>query len=164
MVISKVVGFFKDGIFSKTVSTIFKNAPTSSAYFQPSGEDSPPLNGDLLALVKGTREGQTLAVGVIDHKNKGLAKQGEKYLYCRNTSGEIVAFVHMKNDGSIELNNGGKITLQTNGSINLNGLTIDVNGNLSTLGDVTSKTVTLATHTHLSASPGSPTTPPTPGT
>lgn len=74
----------------------------------------------------------------------GFSNNGIK---IRNSSGEHV--VWLKRDGEILLkNNGGSVKLLANGTVNINGLTIDPSGNLSTNGTITSKGIVLSSHVH----------------
>jgi len=73
--------------------------------FQTAGDDSPPLPGDNVALIDSQRQGGRLAVGVIDHKNVGVAVGGEKRIYARDNEGAVVSELHLKGDGSLLLKN-----------------------------------------------------------
>ena len=87
-------------------------------FFQGSGEDSPPLPTDNVALVDEQRQGGKMAVGVIDPKNAGVAVPGEWRRYARDSSGNIVSDIHLKGDGSFVLKNvAGKynISIDNNG-------------------------------------------------
>lgn len=74
-------------------------------YFQSSGDDSPPLNGDNIALIGQQRQGGWQAVGVIDHRNSGLSAPGEKRIYSRDDAGAVKAELYIKKDGSCTLKN-----------------------------------------------------------
>lgn len=85
--------------------------------FAPSGEDAPPLKDDLVALMEVEGTGNMASVGVLT-KSQG-AKPGEKIIYSRNEKGEIVAKIHLKNDGSVDFNGQGNAELTVAGSLTL---------------------------------------------
>ena len=83
------------------VETRFKYNVSSNSY-GPSGDDSPALPDDRLALMKIDGAGNWVAVGVLV-LSQG-AEAGEKILYSRDSAGAIKATVKMLKDGVIELN------------------------------------------------------------
>lgn len=102
-------------------------------HMAPPGDDSHPLPGDYVALVEQPQSGRFAAVGYLDPRNEQTAAAGERRLYSRNADGQRVAQVWLKNDGTVLLENGnGHIRLQPDGSVNINGLVIDTNGNVTT--------------------------------
>lgn len=144
-------------------------------HFAPCGDDAPPLAGDFAAIKEATGTGTAQAVGYLDPKNRGKALGGEKRIYARDPDdGSVVAELWMHGDGSFDLlaiKSGADIrisTLQSEGVIDLNGVKIDKLGNIVAPGEVTAMNaaapVKLSTHLHTSATPGAPTSPPTPGT
>lgn len=137
----------------------------TAQHFAPAGDDSHPLRGDLVVLVEA--DGRQHAVGYVDEKNAGVAEPGEKRIYSRDAGGTVAAVVWLKADGSIVIDNGsGAFELAPNGDVTINGVTIDVAGNVSAPGEVTARSmaapVNLSTHIHpdMLGSTGSP----TPGT
>lgn len=108
--------------------------------FQDAGDDSPPLPGDNVALIDSQRQGGRLSVGVIDHKNPGVAIAGEKRIYARDSAGDIVSELHLKTDGSLVLKNtAGTYTLAINaaGEATLTCADLTIDSPLSTFtGDV----------------------------
>lgn len=79
-------------------------------------------------------------VGTRSQPNKitGYSNDG---IRLRNKSGD--AYAWLKSDETVELRNGaGFVTLQPDGTVNINGLTIDPAGNLVTPTTVTASTVT----------------------
>jgi hypothetical protein len=142
---------------------------TTADYAPGVGVDAPPLAGDYIALLPMPRAGGYVAVGGVDTVNAGEAAPGEFRAYGRDASGAVVAVVWLKGDGSIHLTNagGGSIILEASGVINLNGATVSLAGIIeapNVIAGVGPATVSLLTHVHTSAAPGSPTSPPTPGT
>lgn len=130
--------------------------------FSPAGEDANPLPTDIPLIVPTPQSGRGQVAGFIDPLNEPEAQPGEKKVYGRNLSGEIVNWVLLKNDGSLEVQNAnGHINMAPDGSINLNGVIITAAGQIiapstieaaggimgltiaSTTGDIT-----LHTHTH----------------
>ena len=118
--------------------------------FPPIGEDSQALPGDYFVTVRGPSTGEEIIVGYHDPKLTPRAGPGERRIYSRDSGGNIVAEIHLKDDGVIVLN----------------GVEIDPNGNLTAPGEVTAKaggaSVGLSTHLHNTAM--GPSDKPTPGT
>jgi hypothetical protein len=74
---------------------------TDALLINPSGDDSPPMNGDRAALL---RIGNfRFAIGSNDSVAPESA-QGEKKLYSRDSAGEVAAFVSMLESGVLNLN------------------------------------------------------------
>jgi hypothetical protein len=129
----------------------------TSDHFQTAGVDSSPLPNDfaILSGIQGT--GRLSATGYLDPKNLQASLAGEWRAYSRDpSSGDQVAQVWIKNDGSLLLeNDNGYITLGANGVVDINGCIIGVDGNITTGGgavvasDVTtSGGISLDGHTH----------------
>ncbi len=78
-----------------------KDDVQTSIEASPFGFDSNPVK-DLIAVYSTTSEkGKTVIVGYL---NKDLlAAVGESRMYSTNKSGELQTFIHLKNDGTIEL-------------------------------------------------------------
>jgi hypothetical protein len=137
--------------------------PRTPEHYQPAGDDAKPLRGDYAAISgddEGSSSGSIVAFhDPVDANRKAAA--GEKRIYARSSSGQLVGDVWLKGDGTMVMQNhlaplGGRFEMMANGDVVINGVTI------TAAGDVISKTVTLATHTHLTAM--APTAPPTPST
>lgn len=129
--------------------------------FVPCGDDAPPLSTDFAAIKEATARGTTQVVGYVDPKNKGKALGGEKRIYARDPDdGSVVAELWIHGDGSFDLTaikSGADVrisTLQSGGVIDLNGVKIDAQGNITAPGDVTAMSaspgtsVKLSTHLH----------------
>lgn len=116
--------------------------------FQPSGEDSPPLPGDTVAMVPGPSTGTVQTTGYDDDTERE-AEPGEKRTYSRSAPGVLAASIYLQKDGSILIRDhvGG-------GDVVLGG------------GEVTAKadTASVGLSSHLTPSPFGPLGPPTPGT
>ena len=69
--------------------------------FTPPGDDSHPLPGDYFLSVDVDQTGRVAACGYVDPKDTQEAQAGEKRFYSRDSSGEVVATVWLKNDGTI---------------------------------------------------------------
>jgi len=103
------------------------------------GDGSPPLPGDLAALLPLAAEGAQAIAGYIDPANAGAAAPGERRFYSRDASGAIVATIWLRNDGQISILNAvGLFVIDAAGSITLtNGagtFTIDPAGNVTVNG------------------------------
>lgn len=75
-------------------------ANVTARHVAPPGDDSPPLAGDKAFVVEGPQTGSEVAVGYLD----GAAKQaapGEKRVYARDSSGNVVAHVWIKGNGDV---------------------------------------------------------------
>lgn len=130
-------------------------------HFAPCGDDAPPLPSDFAAVKDATGTGTAQAVGYQDPKNKGKALGGEKRTYARDADGNVVAEIWAKGNGDIAIT-----SLKSGGKVNINGVEIDKQGNITTPGDMTVKKgaaqVTLSTHVHNTGV--GPSSPPNPGT
>jgi hypothetical protein len=121
-------------------------------HYADAGEDSVPLPDDYVQSVSTEGSGRASAVGYIDPKNEGKAAAGEKRIYARDAeTGETVAEIWLKADGSIEMSASGGITI--------NGVTIAGNGQISTPTGIDSPSVVaagkeLAGHTHTQPNDG----------
>jgi hypothetical protein len=131
--------------------------------YVPCGDDSPPLSTDFAAIKPATGRGNAQAVGYLDPQNKGKALGGEKRTYARNANGTVVAEIWAKGNGDVFIT-----SLASGGKINLNGVEIDQQGNITAPGDVTAMSgspgtsVKLSTHLHPTGT--GPSGSPTPGT
>lgn len=140
-------------------------------HYADPGDDSSPLPGDKVAGMPTQRSGSAIAVAYLDLKNLMKAQPGDKRIYSRDSAGNQVAEVWLKNNGDIIVDNGegifsvladgtisgvnqnGSFALVPGGNFVVNGVTIDTGGNITTLGDVTANEVTasgvvLTTHIH----------------
>lgn len=131
------------------------------------GVDAAPLAGDFVGLEDSSGSGAEHAVAFTDVRNEGKAKPGEIRLYARATSGAVVIELWLKGDGSLIVDNGkGKLELAPGGTVTINGVTIDPQGNVKAPGEVSamnaSAPVKLSTHIHPTGV--GPSSPPTPGT
>jgi len=121
-------------------------------YMPLAGDDSPPMVEDLVAVVPIGPAFQ-VALGVRDSVVPSAAV-GEKRIYSRDASGAIIASAHLKADGAIALegkdisltlnadgtleiaNVLGAAELKADGSWDINGVLIDVVGNLAVPGNL----------------------------
>lgn len=120
--ISRVLSFFN---FTRNNET-FRNVKGDVGggdignhyFFSDAGDDSRPLPDDYVAIVESNEEGVFDAVGCADPKNESVAAAGEKRIYSRNSEGEIVSEVYLKNSGEIESKNeNGSSKLGADGSL-----------------------------------------------
>jgi hypothetical protein len=87
------------------ISETYKGFNQKAVLYDSSGEDSPPVKGDKVFLVKADGIGKYIIAGVLS-KSQG-AKPGEKYLFSRDTDGILKAIIKLYEDGVIQINNGG---------------------------------------------------------
>lgn len=108
--------------------------------FSASGDDSPPLPEDRVAIMDIEGTGNSVSVGVLS-KSQG-AKPGEKLIYSRDEDGNVVAKIHLKNDGSVLFEGEKDAELTVKGDVN-----ITVNGNakfnIDKDAEITAKNITL---------------------
>lgn len=154
-------------------------ANETGEHFQAANQDAVPLPGDYLLTVSVQRTGGEAVVGFIDPNQEQTAEPGEYRAYARDADGAQVVQLHLKADGSAELSNdsgsvtlaasgqvkaqnvAGFIDLTAGGTVNINGVTIDPAGNVTSPAVVTApllaagSSVTIAgvpvpdeTHTH----------------
>jgi len=144
-------------------------AVVTAENFSPAGVDSQPVEGDFFATHDGPGTGDEIVSGYHDPKpSNRKAEAGETRTYARDSNGAVVCEVWCKADGTVAIN-----SIKTGSVLNLNGVEIDQDGNISTpgvigaQGEITTDanplgSVSLSTHDHNSAM--GPTSPPTPGT
>lgn len=125
--------------------------------YAPSGDDSPPLAEDRILLVHTDGTGHYAAAGVLTCSQG--AKPGERWMYSRSDNGQLQAVVKLLNDG--------KIQLESPNTIQVQGKTVELNGNskkLVTWAELNTALQQLVTalisHTHNCTAPGSPSGPP----
>lgn len=76
-------------------------ANVTARHVAPPGDDSPPLAGDKAFVVEGPQTGSEVAVGYLDGTSKQAAP-GEKRIYARDSSGNPVMVVWLRQDGGTE--------------------------------------------------------------
>lgn len=74
-------------------------------HYAPPGDDSQPLPGDYVHASATRQSGRYSAVGYLDPSNPPISDVGEKRIYSRDASGQVVAEIWLKNDGTILINN-----------------------------------------------------------
>lgn len=117
-------------------------------HYACAGDDSVPLSGDWVSTTSTQRTGVDAVSGYKDSKNNSKAQAGEKRIYARDGSGNTIVEFWLKNngdavlsnestsfevniDGSVKCDNGaGSFELKANGDFVVNGVTIDVTGNI----------------------------------
>jgi len=115
----------------------------SAENFAGAGDDSYPLLTDY-ALIVPVPSDRDACIGYVDTKNTPKALEGDKRIYSRDPgTGNVIAEVWLKADGTIiGVNTNGQFVLQAGGDFVINGLTIDVNGNINTTGTIDSGDIT----------------------
>ena len=120
--------------------------------YAPPGIDSVPIPGDLVEIEEFGTNGAIVAKGVAcDEAIPGAFK-----IYARDPlTGSVTASITIVG-GDLMLDNiyGARLHVQQNGSIDLNGVTIDASGNITTTGNVTAGTVSLKLHAHSGVTTG----------
>jgi hypothetical protein len=95
------------------------------------------------------RTGVEVAVGYNDPLNTPKALPGDKRIYARDSSGAVIVELWLGNDGSAALFNSlGHILLAANGNINLNGVIIAPNGDITGLNSLILDGKELKDHAH----------------
>lgn len=127
------------GIVSKLLSFIERDAKVdrgggdniTARHFSAPGDDSAPVAGDWCCISEANGTGRQSAVGYYDAKNAPKSAPGEKRIYGRDASGEVVSEVWLKNDRSVTITNGaGLFTMGADGLVIINGVAITPNGDV----------------------------------
>lgn len=125
-------------------------------HFSSPGDDAFPLVTDYAVAIDTQRKGGAAIVGYVDPINTPKALEGDKRIYARDSNGDVIAEVWLKSDGSVVVNNdNGSLELKTDGTIDMNGVIIDVSGNMVIPGNLSVNGKDFITHAHI----GSPTAP-----
>lgn len=116
--LGKVIQAFKEVRGASTVP-VAKGEPyageiITALRFSPPGEDGAPLPGDMGFFVRDNSLNGRVLVGVIDKNNEPQATAGERRLYARDQDGNIVSFVWLKSDGTLELNGNADFAVRFN--------------------------------------------------
>jgi len=95
--------------------------------FATPGIDARPRPGDYAALVSHPGDSHASVVATADPDNECVAGDGEARLYARDGSGATIAWVYVKSDGSIRVeNDNGFFELEPGGRVVINNnLTVD---------------------------------------
>ncbi len=110
--------------------------------YGPAGLLAVPLKEDRLLLVKIDGAGRTACAGVLNEiqDDLGSIKEGDLWLYSRDSNGTPSAYVKLNNDGSLEVNTekgkfdikGDKVTIE--GDIEVTGGSFTCGGSVSPTG------------------------------
>lgn len=108
--------------------------------YSSSGDDAPPLPEDRVVLVDIEGTGNHVAVGVLS-KSQG-AKPGEKIIYSRNSDGDVVAKIHLTNDGAVivegekdlDLKVKGDVKISVDGNAEIKATNVTLTGNVKVTG------------------------------
>lgn len=127
---------------------------TTPAHYSAPGDDSFPLESDLILLVPSVRTGSSGVSGYVDPKLVPVAEAGDKRIYARDSEGASICEVWLKNDGSIDIKNGtGLFTLEAAGDIVINGVRFAPGGIMTDVNGIEVDSKELRDHTHPSADP-----------
>ena len=138
--ITRLLAFVHAGQQSDSTVDPGAGATFSAPHFADPGDDSAPLPDDYAVTVDTQASGGQAAVGYVDTSNARKSQPGDKRIYARSASGGQVSEVWLKNDGSI--------AIVSNGSININGVTIDPSGAMVVPMSLMVNGIELATHVH----------------
>jgi hypothetical protein len=139
---------------------------TTAEMLSEPGVDALPLPGDDVAIIKSEGAGNTIAQAFADLINEGKAEPGEHRTYARDPSGAIACEVWCKGDGIVAIK-----SIKEGSKIDLNGVLIDQQGNITAPGEITAMVGTpdvplpgtkTSKHTHPTGV--GPSGPPMPGT
>lgn len=123
-------------------------SPESVEWFDITGEDTAPVNGDKVVVWE-VAENYKIAVATKDLITAAVSA-GERKIYSRNSAGAVQAFIHLKDDGSIDASVPGD--LNVDGNLNVGG-DITATGDISAEGDVVADSaglaISLIDHYHL---------------
>jgi hypothetical protein len=97
--------------FIELVLETRKDFNQKALLYNASGEDSPPIKNDRIILLHIDGTGKYIAAGVLT-ESQG-AKPGEKIFFARDLDGKIISKIKMLDDGSINIEADGDITLKT---------------------------------------------------
>lgn len=150
----KVISSEKDSLARRVVKFLrFGNSDVqTSVEAAPHGIDSVPIK-DLVAVYgKTASSGKTVVIGYLNKDR--LAEIGETRFYSTNEQGQLQTYVWLKNDATIEI--GG----DTDNMVRFSELKTAFDQLKSDFNSFVSTTFNV--HTHVSASPGSPTATPVP--
>lgn len=143
----------------------------TAEHFAAPGDDSHPLPGDYVLLLPVRQTGRAAAAGYLDPKNEPLAAAGERRLYARDGSANVIATVWIKNTGDVVIegpaatfevlasgavkadNGAGSFELQPGGDVVINNVTITPAGDITTPTKITTPSavvnnVEVADHNH----------------
>ena len=93
---------------------VLKNDNIYAVVYGPAGDDSRPLPADSFVFVENENVGGKVAAGFLDTQNDPVSGDGERRLYSRNSSGTIKAIIFLKDDGTLEINNGSDFAVRFN--------------------------------------------------
>lgn len=158
----------------RTTSDFGDGVSRKNYHFGPAGDDSAPLPGDEAVCIVNARRQPGYCVGYYDQRNQGEAQGGEKRIYSRSVSGTLKAFLWLRNDGSItidnlnssieisasgqiKINSASTVIIDSSGDIDLNGVKISSAGAMTVPSSLILAGKQIAGHTH--ASPAGPTGP-----
>lgn len=125
-------------------------------HYAPPGDDSFPLKTDYAVINSLPSSGSVAVTGYIDPINTPKAIEGDKRVYARDPeTGVPINEVWLKNDGSVLVSNdngnmllrpdgsikgdngSGSFELEVGGNFVVNGVTIDINGNITSPATIT---------------------------
>lgn len=133
-------------------------ANVTARHFGAPGDDSPPLPGDLAFTVDGPGSGGEVAIGYLDQSAKA-AEAGEKRIYARDSDGNPVMVVWLKQTGGAD--DGPSIELGINATDHVALASRVLEELESVKSDLSSLRTVINTHKHTGVTTGSGTSGPT---
>nr|WP_299067207.1 hypothetical protein [uncultured Allomuricauda sp.] len=97
--LSKIKAIVLEG--KKRILKVEQFGAKTAVEVAPFGEDSSPLKNMTAIYSKTAESGEPIILGYIN-KNQ-VSKSGEKRLYSLNSDGSISFYIHLKNDGTLEM-------------------------------------------------------------
>lgn len=176
-VLSTTRGLFQNAQAVETKSDLGGGSTVIAPHYGPPGDVGVPLPGDYSANMRVAQSNRFATVGFLDPTERPVPDvaewgPGARWLYSRNAEGEVTAEIQLFPDGTVRVRNvgGAQLTIAADGSvtlaaaaavsvtsgdgtdINLNGVTIDNNAQLTaakvTAPSVVADGVEVAGHTH----------------
>ena len=103
--ISTVLETFIEGARRRLKVQVFGRDNVETVYeAMPWGEDGNPPDGIKAIHTETNRKGKATVIGYVNVNQLAAVAKGEKRIYSTDESGESsVAFIHLKNDGTIQV-------------------------------------------------------------
>ena len=138
----------------------------TSEQYLPSGYNARPMDGDYSVIQDTEQTGRSNSSGVVDTVLNVALEKGETQIYSRDSEGALVAEVTLRTDGAVTIknqegefsitsegvitakNSKGSAVLDKNGTLNINGVTIDKDGKVNIPSSLVLNGIEHASHGH----------------
>lgn len=94
------------------VVKVVELGPKTAEQIAPFGDDSSPLNDTAGIFSKTTERGDSVIIGYFNGQQ--IAQPGEKRIFSLNTDGSLSFNIHLKGDGTCEINGTGNFLVKFN--------------------------------------------------